>query len=161
MDPDKYNRMILKYLDNELPEAEAVEFESRLAVDSKLREEVRLYQQTWQMLGEHPVVDPKPGFESRFYTCMAGERSRAPAAGFRRQFSLSPWRWAPVVAGLALVLALGVFLFQPEPRFEGQLTGLPEIDLQIMENYELVNNFDLIDDLEFWLDLEMMGLDPA
>lgn len=161
MDQDKYNRQILKYLDDELPEAEAAEFEERLAVDSELKEAVRLYQQTWQLLGEYPVVNPEPGFESRFYTRMAAEEKRSPVAGLRRQFWRSPWRLAPVLAGLALVLAFGVSFLQPELQFEGELARVPETDLQIMENYELVSNFDLIENLEFWLDLEMMELDPA
>lgn len=150
MNLDEAKILVPAYLDNELNVAQTAAFEALLAIEDELREEVRLFQKSWQILTEYPQVEPQPGFESRLYTRLATE---VQPVKHWWQTGWAPWRLVPVAVGLSLVVAWVVFLM---PSVGNDLTLVSEADLEIIENYELVESFDILEDFEFWLDLETM-----
>lgn len=157
MDADQARERIPDYLDNQLSPKELFIFEELMVVDAGLREEVRLHQKTWQLLTEAPLVDPDPGFESRFYTRLANESKSSVASWRWLPQGLFGIQWAPVAVVLSVVIVLVVWQIGFFSDKGMNLAKVSEEDLGVIENIELVENFDVIENLDFWLDLERMA----
>lgn len=116
---DDEQAMLLLYLMDELPAAERVAMERRLAGDAKLRQQLdelrAAHHATWRALEQadkavHPVAVPR-GIQTaiRQWTTRKLVQQGAPVR------SRSSWRWAgPSLAAAAAVL-IGIFIWQSAP----------------------------------------------
>lgn len=91
--------------------------------------ECRAWDRTWELLREYPEIEPSARF----------------LEGVRRKRTPRIVRFAAVVSAAAAVLLLAVvFTHHPAPS-GGPPADLPtEVERQIVENWELLENFELL-----------------
>jgi len=92
--------------------------------------ECRAFDASWELLKEYPAVDPSAGFFQ----------------GVRRKLAPRILRFAAAISAAAAALLLGiVVLNQPPPRTPVVAdAGVTEEERQILENWELLQNYDLV-----------------
>ncbi len=137
-------QQLLAYLDDRLSPDERSGVDAWLARDADLRRLLDEHRRTWELLGELPVPDEaSPGAGFRENTVQRAHREeRLRQRGARR-------RAMGVLAAAALVMAL-VLVLRDRPEPWARLT--PE-ERHIVQNLELLENFDLLQQFETELDL--------
>lgn len=112
---------------------------------------------------------PGPGFDTRFFARLDGERSAAKKK--RALFSVRMWLWAlvPAAAGVALLVSRPSWKSTeaPAPPEAAAPSALIEAvaepgDLALLEDLELIQDLEVVQQLEQLEDLDLLeGIDPA
>ncbi len=140
---------IVTYLDGRAAAAERRELKAHLALCADCRSRVEEFRRLWVVLDELPAIEPSPAFDARL--C---ERIATPLRP-------SPWSWlapAPrVLAAFAAMLLVAVWLAwqspTPEPAARTAEPGRSELeftmirDLQVLEDYDVLANFEALEAL--------------
>ena len=134
--------------------------ESHLSTCRDCREEIRLMEKTWQMLGEVESIEPAPGYIARFWT---GVENRKPWYQMILQKTKEivfqrPWVPALATAGVILMIAGITFLdLGRHPESETNLiAAFEDVDPDMVEHIDIIENLDLIQDIDFFTDLEII-----
>lgn len=140
---------LVAFLDGELPEPAAQEFEGRLGRDPRLRAEAESLKTTWDLLDFLPKPEPSPSFAertlSRIEPAVTAERVAAPALPWKRVGLGVGWAAAALVSMWLGYRAYGWF----SPRGPGDAELLR--DLRVIENkrfYELIEDVRYLDQLD-------------
>jgi anti-sigma factor RsiW len=169
--PDDATRAdLIAYLDGELDEQAAGQFEARLGRDPALRAEADALKRTWDLLDYLPRPEPSADFASRTLTKVPGLRPTAVPST-----SASSWpvatrpagRWTRVALGVAAALLLVLagyggsgLLLDPAatPRPTDPTDEELARDVRLLENLHLYRH---ADDLNFLHGLDEMFGDEA
>ena len=75
MDCSKAKKLIPQFLDYTLPERITGRLQEHLRTCPQCRQELKLYDKSWELLKDVPQIDPAPGYISRFWTKLSLEKS--------------------------------------------------------------------------------------
>ena len=134
--------------------------QSHLNTCDDCREEARLMEETWRMLGEVENIEPDPAYISRFWSSIEARKpwhemilQRTKEIIFQR-----PWIPALATAGVIMIVA-GITLFDHSRYPESEtaiVAAFKEVDPDMVEHIDIIENLDLIEDIDFYTDLEII-----
>jgi anti-sigma factor RsiW len=148
MSCEKMEGKILGYVDGRLKAGEVREVETHLEGCGGCRARVNEFRAVSGLLDELPMIEPSPAFDARV-------RARVAAEPAKRNW----WAWlAPsprvVFAAAALVVAMvwigarqGSDVTVPGNGGQPQEQAEIESDLPVLENYDVLSNFEALTDL--------------
>ena len=128
---------ILGYVDGRLKEGERLEVEKHLAACPACRLRVNEFRAVSGLLDELPVIEPSPAFDLRVHARVAAEPARR-----------SWWAWftpSPRVVFAASMLLLAMFWV--ETRQNQQQPQIAQDDIPVLENYDVISNFEPLTEL--------------
>jgi len=136
-------------LDGALDEVRRLEVERHLAGCTTCSGELaRLAGALSALAALPPPPPPAPGFEQRFYARLAREAPQR--RSFLDRLSARSLRWLVPAAGLATVLAVGLWVRRAGERAELEMAG----NLDLLENYVEVASLGVVETPE---DLEVVA----
>jgi anti-sigma factor RsiW len=146
MSCEKMEGKILGYLDRRLKAGEVRDMESHLEACAACRVRVNEFRAVSGLLDELPMIEPSPAFDARV-------RARVAAEPAKRNW----WAWlapSPRVAFAASMLLLATVWIGSRQGPEvppNVANGQPEVqiesDLPVLENYDVLSNFEALTDL--------------
>lgn len=145
MSCERMEGKILGYLDGRLKASEVREVESHLEGCAACRVRVNEFRAVSGLLDELPMIEPSPAFDARV-------RARVAAEPVKRSW----WAWlapSPRVAFAASMLLLATVWIgsrSTENVTPNVANGTPEqieSDLPVLENYDVLSNFEALTDL--------------
>lgn len=128
---------ILGYVDGRLKEGERLEVEKHLAACPACRLRVNEFRAVSGLLDELPVIEPSPAFDLRVYARVAAEPAMR-----------SWWAWftpSPRVVFAASMLLLAMFWVGT--RQNQQQPQIAQDDIPVLENYDVISNFEPLTEL--------------
>lgn len=128
---------ILGYVDGRLKEGERLEVEKHLAACPACRLRVNEFRAVSGLLDELPAIEPSPAFDLRVHARVAAEPARR-----------SWWAWftpSPRVVFAASMLLLAMFWV--ETRQNQQQPQIAQDDIPVLENYDVISNFEPLTEL--------------
>ena len=128
---------ILGYVDGRLKEGERLEVEKHLAACPACRLRVNEFRAVSGLLDELPTIEPSPAFDLRVHARVAAEPARR-----------SWWAWftpSPRVVFAASMLLLAMFWV--ETRQNQQQPQIAQDDIPVLENYDVISNFEPLTEL--------------
>jgi anti-sigma factor RsiW len=142
----KMENRILGYVDGRLKESERLEREKHLQACAACQVRVSEFRAVSGLLDELPVIEPSPAFDVRVRALVAAEPAKQ-----------SRWAWltpSPRVAFAASMLVLAIVWLGSRPPDVGNvLNGSPSVtviesqDLPVLENFDVLANFEPLTDL--------------
>ncbi len=153
MKKSEIRKLIPLYLEGELSESEAQIVKEAITSDPILQKEAHELQRTWNLLCEVDEIEPQDDYVSHFWTELSQRES------FKYRFSMFFKRhtlakkFIPAFFMLAVVVLVGVFTLRG-PVFEDvesfEIASIEQEDLELIQNFDLVENLDIIEDIEFF-----------
>lgn len=128
---------ILGYVDGRLKEGERLEVEKHLATCATCRLRVNEFRAVSGLLDELPTIEPSPAFDLRVHARVAAEPVKR-----------SWWAWftpSPRVVFAASMLLLAMFWV--ETRQNQQQPQIAQDDIPVLENYDVISNFEPLTEL--------------
>ena len=128
---------ILGYVDGRLKEGERLEVEKHLAACPACRLRVNEFRAVSGLLDELPVIEPSLAFDLRVHARVAAEPAKR-----------SWWAWfapSPRVVFAASMLLLAMFWIGT--RQSTQVAQIPQDDMTVLENYDVISNFEPLTEL--------------
>jgi anti-sigma factor RsiW len=157
---DEDREKLIAFLDGELDEKSAHDWEVRLSRDALARTEAESLRHTWELLDYLPQPEPSANFTSRTLERISVLRPAASGPKTRRHWQ--PWAlgigWAAAIllAGLAGLAGVSRLL----PARETPVAEATEPDRYLARDLRIIENFRLyehVDDLNF---LRRLADDP-
>jgi anti-sigma factor RsiW len=134
---------MLGYVDGRLKARESREVEAHLAACAACRLRVNEFRAVSGLLDELPQIEPSGAFDARVRARVAAEPARQ-----------SWWAWfapSPRVAFAASMLLLAIVWLGSRPTTQPPVSVAEqaqiESDLPVLENYDVLSNFDALTDL--------------
>ncbi len=143
MNCERISNALVPYMDGRANATERREVETHLAGCDACRARVEEYRKLWNVLDEVPATEPSFGFDARL-------RARIAAEPRRNWFGwLVP---SPRLAfTTALLVALSVWMAKLPAERQDTITAEKQFlmikDLGVLENYDVVTNFDALAEL--------------
>ncbi|MGD2187433.1 MAG: zf-HC2 domain-containing protein [Desulfobacterales bacterium] len=159
MDCRKIKEMIPIYLDHELDADEHRLVAAHLRICPNCQAEAHAMEKSWEMLGELDEIKPDPRYITRFWRTLDAQTSWYEKILRDLRIVFLQRRWVPVFAGVAvIVLASGIltFHFLQSNRAVSVLTELNEAELEMVTNFDLAENYEIIRDIDFYSDIEII-----
>ena len=144
-------------LEGRLSQSEAREVRRHVAQCRICENEVKAYEDVWELLGSWGDAVPEPGYTSRFWTRMALPTSWTQR--FLQGFRPVRRRLVPALTAFCVLVIVGsvtwrTFLRSPSARTAEAPLSAEEIEF--MENIELVEQYDLVTDMDLIEDWQMI-----
>ena len=159
MDCHKIKKMIPLYLDHELSAADYQQVETHLQNCVDCQSEARAIQQTWDLLGEIKEVEPDPNYMSRFWRSVDAQMPWYAKIYENVQAVFLQRRWVPALAGAVIVLLISTIAtvqYLQKPHTVAVLAELDEAEMEMIANIDLAEHYELIHELDFFSDFEII-----
>ena len=155
----RIKQLIPEYIAGGLKSDTRNQLESHLNTCRGCREETRLMEITWQMLGEVDDIQPDPNYISRFW---AGAHAQKP--WYENIFQQTKElvfqrRWVPALAAAGVILIVGGITLRYHarvPETETVVAAFNDVDPDMVESIDIIENLELIQDIDFYTDLEII-----
>jgi anti-sigma factor RsiW len=128
---------ILGYVDGRLKEVERVEVEKHLATCAACQLRVNQFRSVHALLDELPMIEPSGAFDARVRARVAAEPVK--------QSWWAAFLPAPRVALAALMLLLATIWIGTRPG--NNPPQIAQDDIPVLENYDVLSNFDPLTEL--------------
>jgi len=159
MNCEEIEKLLPDYLTDNVSAAERSEIAAHLSSCPGCQTEAAQQERTWGLLGKLSVIEPEPGYVSRFWTRLAQEKPwHLRAWDLAKERLLAP-RISPVYLALGVVLLVGYMTLSTTlgvKRSADEFSGLNNEQVEFLEDAELAENYELIQDLDVLIDLDMM-----
>ncbi len=160
MDCKDTRNFLSLYMEDALDETAREQVAAHLACCAGCRREAEILLKSWEMLGELDEIEPNPFYVSRFYARLAQQRPwHAPWVDAIRSLFASR-RLLPALTALCLVAVIGIGVLQVQLKNHEQerlaLAHLDGQDMELLEWFELAENLELIHEIDFLCDLEII-----
>jgi hypothetical protein len=159
MNCQKIKQLVPDYLDDRLAPHEGLQVEAHLQTCSNCRQEVRLMEKSWQMLGEVAEIEPDPHYLTRFWARVDDQKKWYEKVLQPTREMFFQRRWVPALAAACVILVVAGVSIRNHlmvPAADTVVGSLRAIDLEMVEYIDIIENFDLIQDIEFYSDLEII-----
>ncbi len=143
---ERMGTRLIAYLDGRAGETDRCEVEAHLAECSACRARAEEFRRLWGVLAEVPMIAPSLAFDAALRQRIAAEPSRSRL-----------WAWlvpSPrLVFAVSLLVVLSVWLasrptaITPAPPANSETEFKMIEDLPVLENYDVVANFEALSDL--------------
>lgn len=140
MDCNRAKHLLPEWVDGRLEGADRDGLQDHLKLCAPCREEERVQRGTWVLLGDYPSITPSPGLLARIVAAL-----RRPPL----------WRiLGPVAAAAAVLVVTLLFVLQPSPPPQPNPMDPPITaeEQELLDNLELLENYDAISTLEMVAD---------
>lgn len=151
--------LIPDYIEGGLKNDTRTRIASHLNACQSCREEARLLEKTWQMLGEIEDIQPDPHYISRFWARVEDQKAWYENILQQTKEIFLQRRWVPVLAaaGVMLIVAGITLRYQVRvPETETVVATLNDADPDMVESIDIIENLELIQDIDFYTDLEII-----
>jgi hypothetical protein len=114
---------------------------------------------TWAMLGELEEIQPQQGYVGRFWTKLSLEKTWGERFWAGLEMEIHQRKWVPAMATICIVAIIGLLSannYIQLQRTDQLLADLSEEDLEMVENMDLAENFNLIMELDFFEDFNII-----
>ena len=159
MNCQQTKKLIPVYLDDALDAADRQRVAEHLVSCADCRAEARRIEDVWELLGAVKAVEPPPNYRIRFWQSVDARRPWRARAWQQVQAVLGNRRWLPASAAAAIVLlvsGMAVFQYLEKPQMPAALTALNEIELEMFANIELAEDYEIIQEFDFFTDFEVI-----
>ena len=159
MDCQEIKKLIPVYLDDELEAAERQQVSDHLQVCADCRAEAQAMEKSWELLAEIEEIEPDPNYRARFWRAVDVRRPWYAKVGQYFQSVFLQRRWVPALAGAAVVVMISVFTinqFLLKPSLPTVLTELKDTELEMIANIDLVEVYEIIQDMDFFTDFDVI-----
>ena len=159
MDCQEIKKLIPVYLDDELEAAEKQQVSDHLRVCADCRAEAQAIEKSWELLAEIVEIEPDPNYRTRFWRSVDARKPWYAKIGPYFQPVFLQRRWVPALAGAAIVVMVSVFAinqFLLKPPLPTVLTELKDTELEMIANIDLVEVYEIIQDMDFFSDLDVI-----
>ena len=110
-------------------------------------------QKLWESLQKWHDIEPSPTYQSAFWTRLTSQKPWYQT--YLENISKVLSKSAPAFAALVLILIFGFFMTKGLDT-SIQIARLSEEEVQMIENLELAENYAIIQDIDFWENLEVI-----
>ena len=152
-------QLIPEYIEGGLKGDARTRLESHLKTCRGCREETRLMEKTWRMLGEVEDIKPEPHYISRFWAAVDAQQPWYEKI-FRQTKELVFQRhWVPAMAAAGVILIVGgitLRYYNRVPETETVVAAFTDVDPGMVESIDIIENLELIQDIDFYTDLEII-----
>ena len=163
----KIRKLIPDFLEGQCGRKKRKIIAKHLQVCKDCAQEKRLYEESWQLIGQWKDVEPEPGFKTRFWNRLISQSERR----FIPKISLGLLkRWSPVLAtALTVLIVSSITLPNYLELKEADLLAskLNEEEIVLVENIDLLENLEIIEEIDFLehidiiKDLDKINLDTV
>ncbi len=155
----KIKELISVYLDGELGGQEQRLLKSHLATCRQCREEVEAIEKAWNMLGEVEKIDPDPNYIARFWTRVETQMPWYKKILPNIRENMFRRRLVPALAMACVLILVGVVTIRHIsyfPEADSMVAKLSEVDLDLVESFDIIENFEIIQEIDFLSDFEII-----
>ena len=159
MDCHEIKKLIPLFLDHELSAAAYQQVEAHLRNCPECRTEARAIEKSWDLLGELKAVEPDPNYMVRFWQSVDAQIPWYDRLYKSLQAVFVHRRWVPALAGAAIVVLISVIAtmqYLQKPPAVAVLTELDEAEMEMVANIDLAEHYEVIDELDFFSDFEII-----
>lgn len=151
-------RKLPLFLDGHLGGKEAAEVKAHLETCVSCKKEMEFLKGTWELLDKWGEISPSPDFKSSLYKRIAQEEVVREKERAIASFKLKP-RLIPLFATLSVALIIGAYFTNSFLSLNAKrLAQLTEgQDIQMLQDLELAENFDIIQDINNLEDFELIN----
>jgi predicted anti-sigma-YlaC factor YlaD len=159
MDCHEIKKLIPLYLDHELNATDYQKVEAHLLNCADCRSEARAIEQSWDLLGEIKAVEPDPNYLVRFWQSVDAQMPWYAKLYKNVQAVFPQRRWIPALAGgvmVVLISTIATVQYLQKPQAVDVLTELNEAEMEMVANIDLAEHFEVIHELDFFSDFEII-----
>ena len=159
MDCREIKKLIPLYVDHELSDADDQQIEAHLLDCPDCRREARAIEKSWDLLGELKAVEPDPNYMARFWKSVDAQTPWYAKIYEDIQDVFRQRRWVPALAGAVIVVLISTVAtvqYLQKPNAIGVLAELDEAELEMVANIDLAEHYEIIDELDFFSDFEII-----
>lgn len=155
----KIKRFLPLFLDGQLKERRALQIKAHIEVCPACSQELKLFEQSWDLLNKWERIVPSPNFKANFWQKVTQEEERAlsrvPVFVFLR---LIP-ALRPVLAVCAVILIIGIYLanLSFNPSLLRMVTLTKNEDIQMLKELDVLEEFDVIHNMQALEDFEAIN----
>jgi len=153
----KFRRLIPDFLEGQLTPKRHEEIIAHLKICKDCAKEKRLYEESWQLIGQWQDIEPEPGFKMRFWNHLLreAESKLAPPINI---FRLSQ-RWSVALATAAIIIivvSISLPNYLQTKSAELFVSEINEEEIILVENIELLEHLEIIQDIDFLENMELI-----
>lgn len=155
---NKIKRLMPDFIEGQLIPKLRSEVLEHLKVCENCARENRLYEESWQLIGQWKDIDPEPGFKTRFWNRLASQTETPLRWPFANALLL-PRPLAVVLATAALLIVIaGAILpkYLQSKSAEQLALQISEEEVVLVENIDLLENLEVIQDIDFLENMEII-----
>ena len=153
-------QLIPDYVQGGLTNDIRTRLEAHLDTCHGCREEARLMEKTWQLLGEVEDIEPNPHYISRFWAGLETRRPWYEKIFLQTKEMVFQRPWVPALAAAGVILIVAGISLQFSDRLPDNGTAVvaafKDVDPDMVEHIDIIENLDLIQDIDFYTDLEVI-----
>lgn len=153
-------QLLPEYIQGELKRDVQTRVQSHLNACHGCREELRLMQETWRMLGEVDDIEPAPGYVSRFWAGVESQRPWHEQILQRTKYIVFQHPWVPALASAAVILIVAGITLLDQSRYPESETAFvaafKDVDPDMVKHIDIIENLELIQNIDFYTDLEII-----
>ena len=147
------------FLDDELEAEEHQLVADHLRNCADCRAEARKIEETWELLGAVKAIEPDPNYNIRFWRSVDAHRPWPARVWHYVQTVFANRRWLPAAATATIILLISfttVFQYLEKSQVPAVLPALDGIELEMFANIELAEDFEIIQEFDFFTDFEII-----
>ncbi len=142
----KYNQLISPFMDSELSKKKMEKVRSHLETCKECQNELSQLNAAESLLTELPELEPSKDFDRSFWRNISELEEKKRAWSFSNLFT---YRWQPYLAtALTIMLVAGFVIFYQKPSVPGTDDIIISENLELFQDYEMINNLDLLENWE-------------
>lgn len=151
----RIKKMFSAYLDGDLSTKERQTVENHLSSCAQCQREWRLYKKSWERLGQWENIEPHPYFISRFWTKIATKTPRHRRGrekiltGGQMLFRRRRLVYVFATACLFFIISTVSVPIYLKHKSTVLLAGLSEDAWAMVENYELLRDYEIVENIDF------------
>jgi len=156
MDCDYIKKMIPIFLDGELHPEERDQVQEHILYCADCKTEFDEYIKTWNVLNDVEDIEPEPAYMSRFWTEFAARTPWYQKIALSFQGYFFKRKTLAGIASLCAVVIVSFLVFLNYfhiTQTERILANTSQEEIELLENFEIVQDMDIIENLE---DLDLM-----
>ncbi len=143
-------RMFSEYLDNELKPDKRQFFENHFKSCLKCKKEFEIYRKTLESLKKWKDIEPEPQYMSKFWAEIAEDEQKSRIIPFIKVVLNRKLVYGLAVAGILFIIISGpLHNYLIDRQFKTMLSQLDEETIEMLNNYALIKNYDLVKSIEY------------
>lgn len=154
----KIKRFLPLFLDGQLKQSRALQIKAHIEACPACSQELKLFEQSWDLLSEWEGITPSPAFKANFWKRLAQEEAvlqKVSVSAFPR---LRP-AFTPLLSVYMVILIIGIYLanFSFNPSLSRMVILSRNEDIQMLKELDVLEEFDIIHNMQALEDFEAIN----